>query len=366
MAMDFLLPVLIIVAVVGLAAWWLRHALLGALRRDTDAQALVLLQNQMQAGLTQTSQQAAALQQHLREELRLLNEQVARALTEANRTLGDRLDNTAKVVGDVRERLGQMDEASKRIFDVGRDIAELQQTLQAPKLRGGLSEYLLAELLAQVLPEQNYLLQYKFKGGETVDAVIRLSSGLAAIDAKFPLENFKRSLNAADEAERLAAGKQFARDVKKHIDDIARKYIRTDEGTFDFALMYIPAENVYYSIIVRREGSDDEALFQYALKRRVIPVSPNSFYAYLQTILLGLRGLRVEESAREIMDNLERLAKDLESFTEDFRVVGQHLGNAQKRYEEADKRLSRVEVKLEQMSGLTSAVEGETVGALPP
>ncbi|MBI2441375.1 MAG: DNA recombination protein RmuC [Lentisphaerae bacterium] len=363
--MDFLLPVLIILAAVGLAAWWLRRALLAALHPEREAPALLLLQKELQAGIAQTTRESQALQQHLREELRLLNEQVARALTEANRTVGDRLDNTAKVIGDVRERLGQMDEASKRIFDVGRDIAELQQALSAPKLRGGLSEYMLAELLDEVLPRESYALQYKFKGGETVDAVIRLSSGLAAIDAKFPLENFRRSLAAQDDAERLAAGKQFTRDVKKHIDDIARKYIRTDEGTFDFALMYIPAENVYYGVIICAEGSAEETLLQYALRRRVIPVSPNSFFAYLQTILLGLRGLRVEESAREIMDNLARLTKELESFAEDFRIVGQHLGNAQKRYEEADRRLSRVEVKLEQMSGFSKAVEGAGAAALP-
>ncbi len=365
--MDYVIPVLIVIAamaaIMGLAAWWIRQALM---RRDTATQALLLLQNQMQAGLAQTTQQADGLQKHLREELRLLQEQVARSLTDANRTLGDRLDNTSKVIGDVREQLGQMDEASKRIFDVGRNIAELQQTLQAPKLRGGFGEYLLNELLAQVLPEQSYALQHKFKGGETVDAVIKLNLGMAAIDAKFPLENFTRSVNAKDETERAAAGRQFSRDVKKHIDDIARKYIRTDEGTLDFAMMYIPAENVYYAIIVRNEGSDEEALFQYALKRRVILVSPNSFFAYLQTILLGLRGLRVEESAREIMDNLARLKKELDNFTDDFRIIGQHLGNAQKRYEEADKRLDRIEVKIEQMSGFSKVVEGQIPGVSLP
>lgn len=350
---DFF-PVLIMIAAMGLAAWWIRHALT---RRDTATQALLLLQNQMQSGLAQATLQADGLQKHLREELRQLHEQVARSLTDANRTLGDRLDHTAKVIGDVRERLGQLDEASKRIFDVGRDITELQQTLQAPKLRGGFGEYMLAELLAQVLPEKSYALQYKFKGGETVDAVIKLSLGLATIDAKFPLENFKRSLSLADEAERAAAGKHFVRDIKKHIEDIAKKYIRTDEGTLDFAMMYIPAENIYYAIILRNNDNDEDTLFQYALKRRVIPVSPNSFFAYLQTILLGLRGLRVEESARGIMDNLARLKKDLDNFTEDFRIVGQHLGNAQKRYEEADQRLNRVAGKIEQMNGLSKAAE---------
>jgi len=347
--MDFILPALIVGIVIVAVGWWVRRSLLQAVRQAPESQSLLLLQNQIHSGAAQTVQQVEVLQKNLREEMRTLHEQVARAMTEANRTVGDRLDNATKVIGDVRQRLGQMDEASKRIFEVGWDIAELQQTLQAPKLRGGMGEYMLIDLLAQVLPEHCVVAQYKFKGGETVDAVIRLSLGMVAIDAKFPLENFKRVLAAAADEERQAAGKQFVRDVKKHIDDIAGKYIRTDEGTFDFAMMYIPAENVYYEMIVKNEWSDAQPLFQYALSRRVIPVSPNSFYAYLQTILLGLRGMRVEESAREIMDHLARLRKELDLFTGEFRVVGKHLGDAAKRYAEAEKRLGRVESKLELM-----------------
>ncbi len=360
--MDYLLPALIIGAAVVAAGWWIRRALRQAAARAPDAQSLLLLQNQIHAGSAQTVQQVEALQKNLRDEMRLLHEQVARAMSEANRTVGDRLDNTTKVIGDVRQRLGQMDEASRRIFEIGREIAGLQQTLQAPKLRGGLGEYMLLDLLAQVLPRSAFVAQYPFKGGEKADAVIRLSLGLVAIDAKFPLENFKRVLAAGADEERQAAGRQFARDVKKHIDDIAGKYIRTDEGTFDFAMMYIPAENIYYAMLVKNEGSDAPPLFQYALTRRVIPVSPSSFYAYLQTILLGLRGMRVEESAREIMDHLARLRKELDLFLDEFRVVGKHLGDAAKRYAEAEKRLGRVESKLELIHGAAP----ETAAAQPP
>ncbi len=364
--MDILLPALIIGALILTALWWLRRSLLRAIKQEPEAQALLLLQNQLHAGAAQTGQQVEALQKNVREEMRQLQEQVARAMAESNRSVGERLDSATKVIGDVRQRLGQMDEASKRIFEVGRDIAMLQQTLQAPKLRGGMGEYMLADLLTQVLPQQSVTIQHKFNGGETVDAVIRLSLGLVAIDAKFPLENFKRLQADGAGEERRAAGKQFIRDVKKHIDTIAAKYIRTDEGTLDFAMMYVPAENVYYEMIIKNEWSEAEPLFQYALERRVIPVSPNSFYAYLQTILLGLRGMRVEENAREIIDHLARLRKELDLFMEEFRVMGKHLDAAAKRYAEADKRLGRVESKMALMREAPGAGEQDEPARLAP
>ncbi len=357
--MDLIFPVLIVSIVILIGVWWIRRSVLLAVRNESDSQSLMLLQNQIHAGAEQTSQQVEGMQKLLRDEMHQMNEQMSRALADGSRSVGERWDNTARVISDVRQRLGQMDEANKRIFDIGREIAELQQSLKAPKLRGSMGEYMLTELLAQVLPEQSFDTQYKFKGGETVDAVIKLKMGIVAIDAKFPLDNFKRIFSVTDEREKNAAGKLFIRDVKKHISDIAEKYIRTDEGTFDFAMMYIPAENIYYEIMLKHEWSDDP-LFTYALTRRVIPVSPNSFYAYLQTILLGLRGMRVEESAREIMDNLSRLGKELEKFIEEFRLVGQHMGNAQKKFIEAEKRLNRVESKIEQMSGSSGSLQEDT------
>ena len=275
--------------------------------------------------------------------------------------MDERLDGAARVIQGVSRQLGQLDESTKRMLEVGRDISSLQDLLRAPKLRGNLGELFLQDLLAQILPPDHYEIQHAFAGGEKVDAVIRLQAGLVPVDAKFPLENFRRVVAAGGEEERKTARRQFLRDVRTHIDAIATKYIRPDEGTFQFALMYVPAENVYYETIVRPDEAAESALFEYALQRRVIPVSPNSFYAYLQTILLGLKGLRVEERAREILDHLDRLNQETDRFAEAFRLVGDHLDNARKKYEEAQKRLTRVESKMDQLDGLA---KGEA--ALPP
>ena len=208
-----------------------------------------------------------------------------------------------------------------------------------------------------------------------MDAVIILHAGMVPVDAKFPLENFRRIFAAPNDDERKTARRGFIKDVKGHIDAIASKYIRMDEGTFDFALMYVPAENVYYESIIKDDELGGEmSLFNYALKKRVIPVSPNSFYAYLQTILLGLKGMQVEERSREILENLSRLHREFDSFAEAFRLVGQHLDNSVKKFGEAQKRFDKVEAKVEQIDGLAKGLEGggeeavemhAGVGALP-
>jgi DNA recombination protein RmuC len=190
-------------------------------------------------------------------------------------------------------------------------------------------------------------LQYRFREGTIVDAVIRLKEGMVPVDAKFPLENFRRMLDAASDDDRQAARKEFVRNVKKHIDDIHDRYIRPEEGTFPFALMYLPAENVYYETIIRGDAEDNEkALYSYATAKQVMPVSPNSFYAYLLTLAQGFRGLKIEERAVEIVNHLNRLRQDLERFSDDFRKVGMHIANAQTRFGEAEKRLARFEEKL--------------------
>lgn len=360
--MEYILTALAIIGII-IVVLLVRLVLPRGGRAEGD---LSLLQNQINANTSETTRKMEAAQRLLQEELNRLNATIERRLSDSSRNISERLENTSKVISDVRQQLGQMDEASKRIFEVGRDISELQQTLQAPKLRGGMSEYMLNELLAQIMPPQSYENQHRFKNGEIVDAVIRLSAGIVPIDAKFPLENFKRILGAENNDEaRLAAGRAFARDVKKHVDAIAEKYIRTDEGTFDFALMYIPSESVFYEIIVRNEWNPGEPLLQYALAQRVIPVSPNSFYAYLQTILLGLRGMRVEENAREIMDGILRLQKEIESFAGDFELVGQHLNNSLKKFGDAAKRFDRLEIKIDQLTGLSKAADPGPASALP-
>lgn len=272
---------------------------------------------------------------------------IGKQVQDATGQMGTRLDHAARVVGEVRQNLGELTKATERVFDVGKDIASLQEILRAPKLRGVLGELFLGDLLGQILPPTHFTLQHKFKSGESVDAAIRLGQGLVPVDSKFPLENFRRVLASPNEEERRASKKKFMTDVKKHVDAIATKYILPDEGTFDFALMYIPAENVYYEIILKDDAfGEEKGLCAYALAQRVIPVSPNSFYAYLQAIVLGLKGLRIEKSAQDMMQHLKRLHGDFQRFRDDFEVLGKHLGNTRGKYEDAAKRLDRFGEKL--------------------
>src|SRR3972149_6793292 len=253
-------------------------------------------------------------------------------------------------VQEVQARMSQLDEANKRILEVGRSIATLQEILRAPKIRGGLGEFLLGDLLAQIMPAEYFALQYSFKSGGRVDAVIRLSQGLVPVDAKFPLENFQKSLMAQEDGARKNFLKLFAADVKKHVESIANKYILPHEGTCDFALMYIPAENVYYEAFIKDEAvGEGKSLREYAFEKHVIPVSPNSFYAYLHTILLGLRGLKVEESAREILRHLSGLSGQLARFQDEFRKLGKHLEQSTGSFDSAQRQLEKLSDKLAAM-----------------
>lgn len=281
--------------------------------------------------------------QLFQKELLVLSQRMSDQLT-ANSSV---VQNYARQMGELQNRLGHLQEATQSMIHIGRDISSLQDILKAPKLRGILGELFLEELLRQILPQDRYVMQYAFQSGEKVDAVILLGQGMVPVDAKFPLESFKKMLAGQSEEETRRSRRQFRQDVRKHIDQIAAKYILPGEGTFDFALMYLPAENIYYETIVKEEDlSSGESLSQYALTRKVVPVSPNSFYAYLQAIVLGLRGLRIENSAREILSGLAQLANDFKKFYEDFGKVGSHLTDAKSAYEKAEKRLGRLEHQL--------------------
>jgi len=294
-------------------------------------------------------QSTQLIQQQLGQVLGHVNERLkenSEVLQRAQQSLGERLDNAARVVGNVQKSLGGLEEANRKIYEVGKDIASLQEILRAPKLRGGLGEFFLEELLGQVLPPQHFISQYGFKSGEKVDAVIRLGHSLVPVDAKFPLENFKRMLAAATDDEKGRAKRQFEADVKKHVDGIATKYILPDEGTYDFALMYIPAENVYYETIIKDDSPGEKNLSQYALSKRVIAVSPHSFYAYLQAIVIGLRGMKIEDHAKEVLQYLTRLQGDFARFREDFSLLGKHLSHVQSSYQNGEKRLEQFGQKL--------------------
>jgi DNA recombination protein RmuC len=298
----------------------------------------------------------SALQRGVTTELKAVTQEVTRQLQDgmlliqsAQSTMSERLDRAATVVGEVQGSLGSLREATQRVLDVGRDIQGLEQVLKSPKVRGGLGETLLERLLDEMLPREHWVAQHGFRSGEKVDAAIRIGDRIVPVDAKFPLENFRRMLNESDDAQRRQHRRAFARDVKLRVDEIAKKYILPDEGTYDFALMYVPAENVYYEIAIRPEDADDDPIAGYALSRRVVPVSPNSIFAYLQVVVLGLRGLRIEANARQIEEDLARLGGDLGKLRAPLATLGRHLGNAQKQFDDAQRELDRFETKLDEI-----------------
>jgi DNA recombination protein RmuC len=364
-----LTAIIILLAAVVLILLWL---VLQSQRKIADP-AMNLMQQEVQSLRGQLSDAMLKNQDTMNQQLSQINlqvntqlNQVTQQLQKSTGDLNSRLDNAARVVQEVSKGLGSLSEATKKVFDVGKDIASLQEILRSPKLRGGLGELFLGDLLAQIFPPAYYTLQHRFKSGEAVDAVIKLGHNLVPVDAKFPLENFRRVVETASEDERKAAKRKFIADVKKHIEAIAGKYILPDEGTFDFALMYIPAENVYYELIIRDEAVDtDKGLLSYAFTKRVIPVSPNSFYAYLQTILLGLKGMHVEEQAQEILKNLARLSGDFKKFQEEFELVGKHLTSTKARYDDADKRLGKFGDRLQSLSNADTGQVIEETKKLP-
>jgi DNA recombination protein RmuC len=266
--------------------------------------------------------------------------QMNQSIQEANKIISQNLGSATEAFGNVKEQLGKLEETNKQIIAISRDISSLQELLRAPKFRGAMGETFLENLLSQVLPKEHYQIQYRFKSSDSVDAVIRLGERLVPVDAKFSLENFQKMLEAPDEPAKDSFRKKFIQDIKNRINEIAVKYILPAENTYDFALMYIPAENVYYEVIIK------EDIFTYSMSKKVIPVSPNTFYAYLQVICLGLRGLKVEENAKIILKSLGALSVETDRFKEDFNILGNHLLNANTKYADAQKRFEKVSERL--------------------
>ena len=324
--------------------------------RDAGLSQQVLdLRNQLQDLRTA---QAEAQRQALLQQGGQLNEimrTVTQSLDKGQGSIRDQL----RVVGEIQQKLGILEESTKQVKDIGRDISQLQNILRAPKLRGNLGEYLLEDLLKQILPAGNFSLQYAFRDGAKVDAVISLGERLIPVDAKFPLESFLRFLDAGEEEGQKKFRKEFVTSFKKRIDEIADKYIRPDEGTYDFALAYIPAENIFYEAMIS-DGLDGRSygVFNYAVERRVIPVSPNSFYAYLMAIAFGLKGLRIEQRTQQILRDLVKVQESFGQFYGDFCLLGKHLGNAAKKYDETAKRAEKFQDRLADFTGARSELPG--------
>ncbi|MDO8269917.1 MAG: DNA recombination protein RmuC [Candidatus Levybacteria bacterium] len=226
-----------------------------------------------------------------------------------------KLNNAASAFASVQKSLGEMSE-------IGRNMKDLQEFLNSPKLRGNIGEQVLKELLGQFLPKNTYRLQYRFKTGSIVDAVIITGGGIIPIDSKFPMENFRRISKATDDKEKKLIEREFISDIKRHIDSISSKYILTNEGTIDFALMYVPSESVYYEI------ANEPSLYDHATKKRVLAVSPMTFYAFLRSILIGFEGQKISQQAHKILSNLRSIQKEYEKTNENLETLSRHVSNS--------------------------------------
>ncbi|MDO8741707.1 MAG: DNA recombination protein RmuC, partial [Candidatus Roizmanbacteria bacterium] len=263
-------------------------------------------------------------------------------------SVDQKLSKNLEIFASVQKTIGEFSE-------IGRSMKELQEYLTSPKLRGNIGEHVLKELLAQNFPKSSYKLQYHFKTGSIVDAILITSQGLIPIDSKFPIDTFKKIAKTTNKDEIAAIKKDFVRDVKKHVDDIARKYILTEEKTLDYALMYIPSESIYYELI----NSDE--IFDYAGQNRVLPVSPMSFYAYIKAILISFEGEKIETRAKEILKILQAIKKDYQNTDEALSILNKHVTNAFNQSSQVSKTFSSLGQKLETTNLLTVEKEEKLI-----
>ncbi len=242
-------------------------------------------------------------------------EGMQKSIDETQRAINERLDNAARVIGGLSKELGG-------ISQIGPDIRRLSETLASPKMRGNFGEEMLENMLGQILPKDNYRIQYRFKNGETVDACIFVGDTILSIDSKFSLENFRLFKEAKDESSAELLKKAFLKDVKKRVDEICKKYILPQENTFDFALMYVPSEGIYQEVI------EAEDIIEYCRSKAVIPVSPNTMYIYLRNIILSLRGHEINKKAQEILKMITGIKTESDKFAKNLDVLGTHIKNA--------------------------------------
>jgi len=334
--MELILTVVIVVlvlVVVGLLVWLIISNSANAEKMAGQQASIGLLQQQLEGLKTAQDDTKDKLQQ---------------SLLDGQTNISRNMQAGQEVLERLNKQIGELQGTNKQMMQIGTEVRRLQDILSSPKLRGQMGEWSLENLLATILPKDSYKLQYTFKDGKTVDALIKLTDFSVPVDAKFPLPGFEKVVKSEAEEEKTKLRRQFLKDVNNHIDKIASDYIRPAEGTLDFAIMYIPAENIYYETIVKYLGETHDIL-QYCFDKKVIPVSPNLLYAYLMTVAMGLHGLQIEKQAAEIRQNLKRLNSSFADFSGTWDILGKHLRNAYSQYDEGQKKLDRFGMHLDQI-----------------
>ncbi len=340
-------PFSIIVLVVGLVMLGVLFFLVSLVRKlnePKDNQGLTMLQNQINE-ITRTLDTK-------------LGESTTRMLQQS--------DRNTKIIQEITERITKLDETNRQVVSFADQLQSLQDILKNPKQRGVLGEYYLETLLKNVLPPGSYQMQYPFKDGTIVDAVVFVKDKIIPIDSKFSLENYNRLAEERDPVERDRLEKLFKTDLKNRIDETA-KYVKPEENTMDFAFMFIPHEAIYYDLLIAQVGAvkvNTRDLIEYAFKERhVIIVSPTSFLAYLQTVLQGLKALQIEESAKEIRKRVEELGKHLGSYDAYFKKIGVHLGTTVNMYNSASKELGKIDKDVLRITGEAIHIEPSSLEA---
>lgn len=281
----------------------------------------------------------------LQQQMNHISQVLDSKLSESTKAIQSQFGQSTKIIQDVTEKLTRLDETNKQVISFADQLQSLQDILKNPKQRGVLGEYYLETVLKNVLPPGSYQMQYPFKDGTIVDAVVFVNKRIIPIDSKFSLENYNRILETNNPEEKRKYEKAFVNDLKNRIDETS-KYVKPEENTMDFAFMFIPSEAVYYDLLINKVGAvtdDTNNLIYYAGRKKVIVISPTSFLAYLQTVLQGLRNQKISEQAKEIINHVERLGRHLATYSEYMKKIGNHLGTTVNTYKKAHKEFAKID-----------------------
>ena len=331
-----------ILIIIGLAViGYLVYKLTEQLKKPSEDQAMIMLQKQL-----------FEIQSNLKTQDKSITEQMNKSRDVLTDSLQKQFSATAKIIKDmtdstksVTEKLTKLDETNRQVVGFAEQMKSLENILKNPKQRGIMGEFFLENLLSNQLPPTLFKMQYKFKNGEVVDAAIFVRDKIIPVDAKFSLENYNKMMEEKNKAEHERLEKEFKSDLKKRIDETS-KYVRTEEDTTDFAFMFIPADGVFYNLLSYEVGTLDvnsHDLIEYAFKKRVILVSPMTFYAYLQTVMQGLKALQIEKSAHEIQKRVGDLGRHLNAYQDYMAKVGLHLNTTVSSYNNAGKEFEKVD-----------------------
>lgn len=362
---------LLLVALVGIGLLFTR------LQKGDDSAEIKLLKEQLNLLSQQQSDKIDKTRQELDGLLRQQNELLNKQLSDSQKSLQQQfaISNkekqetnklTSQILKEVTEKMSKLESTNKNIMGFAEQLQSLENILKNPKQRGVLGEYFLETMLKNVLPPSSFQMQYRFSDNEIVDAVVFVKDKIIPVDSKFSLENYNKIAEEKDPTAREKLERQFKQDLKNRIEETS-KYIRPDENTMDFAFMFIPSEGIYYDLLVNQVGAvkvNTRDLIEYAFtEKKVIIVSPTNFLAYLQTVLQGLRALQIEESAKEIMENVRKLKNHMQAYEENFDKLGKHLGTTVNTYNKAYKEFGKIDKDVMKITGEKLEISAEEVDA---